>query len=228
MSNKNYDAAGMPAPAKQRNVRPRRRLSVDERREELLRVGMELFATRPYEEIWIEEIAQQAGISRGLLYHYFRTKRDFYVAVTRQAALQAAELAAPDASLAATDQLRAGIEAFVRYAEEHPEGFLTAWRGALAGDPEVREIGQQARERHTTRILEAVAGDNDPPALLQLAIQGWISLAQEIIARWLQEPDAPRDAVTELLARTLLGAISSSREIATRQMRYSVTKPVVR
>ena len=43
----------------------RRRLSVDERRAELLRIGMRLFSTRAYEEIWVEEIAELAGISVG-------------------------------------------------------------------------------------------------------------------------------------------------------------------
>ncbi len=134
---------------------------MEERREELLRIGLELFSTRAYEEVWIEEIVERAGISRGLLYHYFPTKRDFYVAVTRLAATEAGELSAPDPSLPPAEQLRAAIDVFVGYAEEHPEGFLTAWRGAAAGDPEVRAIGQQARERHTARILTAVAIDKN-------------------------------------------------------------------
>src|SRR5258707_4037345 len=101
--------------------RTRRRLSVDERREELLRVGMRLSSTRAYDELWVEEIAEQAGISRGLLYRYFPTKRDFYVEVTRTAAAEAGQLTAPDASQPADEQLRAGIDAFLRYAEEHSQ-----------------------------------------------------------------------------------------------------------
>ena len=64
---------------------PRRRLS-DERREELLRAGVELFSARSYDEVSIDEIAAAVGISRGLLYHYFPSKRDFYVAGLRRAA----------------------------------------------------------------------------------------------------------------------------------------------
>src|SRR5438874_17781 len=103
--------------------RKRRRLTVDDRRQELLRLGMQLFSTRSYDEIWVEEIAEQAGISRGLLYRYFPTKRDFYVEVTRTAAAEAAQLTAPDTSLPPDQQLRAGIDAFLRYAEEHSRGF---------------------------------------------------------------------------------------------------------
>jgi len=168
----------------------RRRLSVDERRAELLRIGMRLFSTRAYEEIWVEEIAELAGISRG-------------------------ELTAPDASLPPAERLHAGIDAFVRYAEEHSQGFLTAYRGSLAGDPEVRAIVDEGRQRQASRILETVAGDAEPPALMRLAVHGWISLAQNIIALWLQEQDATREAVCELLSGALSGVIAAAMEADT-------------
>jgi AcrR family transcriptional regulator len=191
---------------------PRRRLSVDERRAELLRIGMRLFSTRAYEEIRIEEIAELAGISRGLLYHYFPTKRDFYVAVSRSAAAEAGELTAPEPSLPPSERLRAGIDAFVRYAEEHSQGFLTAYRGSLAGDAEVRGIVEEGRQRQVTRILETVAGDAESPPLMRLAVHGWIALAQNIIARWLQERDAAREDVCELLNRALSEVIAAAME----------------
>src|SRR5438132_9228024 len=170
MSNTDYGVRVRTSDRPARRVAPRRRLSVDERREELLRLGMRLFSTRAYEEIWVEEIAELAGISRGLLYHYFPTKRDFYVAVSRAAAAEAGELTAPDASLPPAERLHAGIDAFVRYAEEHSQGFLTAYRGSLAGDPEVRAIVDEGRQRQASRILETVARDAEPPPLLRLAV----------------------------------------------------------
>ena len=190
----------------------RRRLSVDERRAELLRIGMRLFSTRAYEEIWVEEIAELAGMSRGLLYHYFPTKRDFYVAVSREAAAEAGALTAPDPSLPPSERLHAGIDAFVRYAEEHSQGFLTAYRGSLAGDPEVRAIVEEGRQRQAARILELVAPDDEPPPLLCIAVYGWIALAQSIIARWLQKREATREAVCELLSGALSGVIAAAME----------------
>jgi AcrR family transcriptional regulator len=173
---------------------------------------MRLFSTRAYEEIWVEEIAELAGISRGLLYHYFPTKRDFYVAVSRAAAAEAGELTAPDTSLPPLDRLHAGIDAFVRYAEEHSQGFLTAYRGSLAGDPEVRAIVEGGRQRQAARIMEIVAPENEPQPLLWHAVHGWIALAQDIIARWLQERDATREAVCELLRGALSGVIEGAME----------------
>jgi AcrR family transcriptional regulator len=212
MSNTDYDVRVRTSDRPARRVAQRRRLSVDERREELLRLGMQLFSSRAYEEIWVEEIAELAGISRGLLYHYFPTKRDFYVAVSRAAAAEAGELTVPDPSLPPVERLRSGIDAFVRYAEEHSQGFLTAYRGSLAGDSEVREIVEEGRQRQATRILGTVSPDAEPSAVLRLAVHGWIALAQSVIARWLEERDAPREAVCELLIGALIGVISAAHD----------------
>jgi AcrR family transcriptional regulator len=188
----------------------RRRLSLDARREELLRVGMELFSTRAYDEIAVEEIAERAGISRGLLYHYFPTKRDFYVAVTRAAAAEAGALTEPDPGQPAADQLRAGIDAFLRYAQEHAQGFLTAYRGSLTGDPEVRGIVEEGRQRQSGRILVALTGSDSAPRALQLAVLGWIALAQDVTARWLETQDLEREQVGELLVNALGGAVAAA------------------
>ena len=185
---------------------------MDDRRDELLRVGIELFSTRAYDEIWIEEIAEHAGVSRGLLYHYFPTKRDFYVAVTRTAAEEVRELTEPDPSLPPDERVRAGIDAFLRYAEEHPQGFLTAYRGSLAGDSEVREIVEQGRRRQADRIMSVVTGDAEPSPLLVLAVRGWIALAQDVTARWLEAREVTREQVGELLIAALAAAVKAGAE----------------
>ena len=64
--------------------RTRRRLSTGERREQLLSVGARLFSESPYDDVWIEQVAEIAGVSRGLLYHYFPTKREFFAAVVER------------------------------------------------------------------------------------------------------------------------------------------------
>ena len=61
----------------------RRRLSPDDRRNELLALGAEVFGQRPYDEVRIDEIAERAGVSRALMYHYFPDKRAFFAAVVR-------------------------------------------------------------------------------------------------------------------------------------------------
>ena len=62
------------------------RRSADDRRAQLVQIGLELLPTTPVQELTIDEVARRAGISRSLLFHYFATKRDYYTAVTRAAA----------------------------------------------------------------------------------------------------------------------------------------------
>src|SRR2546426_1943651 len=171
---------------------------------------MKFFSTRAYDEVWIEQIAEAAGVSRGLLYHYFPNKRDFYVAVTRAAVEEAGELTEPDPTLRPSDRLRAGIDAFLRYAEEHSQGFLTAYRGSLSGDVEVRAIVEQARQRQSARILVTVTGQGEAPPLLRQAIRGWIALAQNMTAEWLQGQEVAREVMSEMLVRTLAGVIAAA------------------
>src|SRR5882672_1458403 len=61
----------------------RRRLSPEDRRAELLALGAEVFGKRPYDDVRVDEIAELAGVSRALMYHYFPDKRAFFAAVVR-------------------------------------------------------------------------------------------------------------------------------------------------
>ncbi|MEO5770206.1 MAG: helix-turn-helix domain-containing protein, partial [Polyangia bacterium] len=70
-------------------VAPRRvRLPTDERRTLLLELGIRLFSTHSYEDISVDDVAVAAGMSKGLLYHYFKGKREFYVETIRAASLR--------------------------------------------------------------------------------------------------------------------------------------------
>jgi AcrR family transcriptional regulator len=173
---------------------------------------MEFFSTRAYEDVWIEEVATHAGISRGLLYHYFPTKRDFYVAVTRVAAAESLEVTAPTPSLLPEQQLREGIDAFVGQAEKRSQGFLTAYRGALASDPEVRAIVRRNQVLQAKRILDIVSGEGSPSKVLVLAVQAWIAFAQNVIAHWLEHRDATREQVSALLQGALTGVVRAAVE----------------
>jgi AcrR family transcriptional regulator len=192
--------------------RARRRLSTAERREQLLSVGARLFSESPYDDVWIEQVAEIAGVSRGLLYHYFPTKRDFYVAVTRAAADEVRELTEPDATLEPVERVRAGLDAFLQHAQTRSQGFLTAYRGRLAGDAEVRAIVEEGRQRQATKILAAVTGHRRPPPLLRLAVEGWIAFVQDVTARWLEAKGPSREAVCDVLMGALDGALDAAAE----------------
>ena len=60
---------------------PRRRLQPEQRREELVRVGVELFAEGTLDRTHVNEIIKRAGVSRTLFYHYFPSKIAFARAI---------------------------------------------------------------------------------------------------------------------------------------------------
>ena len=51
--------------------RARRRLPPDDRRQALINSALKLFNTYPYDEVSVDDIAAEAGMSRPLVYHYY-------------------------------------------------------------------------------------------------------------------------------------------------------------
>ena len=164
----------------------------------------------------MEEIAERAGISRGLLYHYFPTKRDYYLAVTRRAVEEVARLTQAPSGSPTMHNVAAGVDAFLAYAETHPHGFITAYRGAMAGDAEVRALVEKGRRRQASRILAVVSDGERPSPLTRLAVGGWIALTQNVTAEWLQHPQPSRATLRDWLVRTLRAALASAAEAESR------------
>jgi AcrR family transcriptional regulator len=95
------------------------RLDVDERRKQLLERGTELFTQYSYGELSMAEIARQAGISKALLYHYFPSKRDFFVATLQRAADELRARTEPDPAKPPLEQLTGSLEGYLELIEEN-------------------------------------------------------------------------------------------------------------
>lgn len=190
------------------------RLEVEERRAQLIEIGTRLFAQRSFDDVSIDEIADAAGISKGLLYHYFPSKRSFYIAAIRSLARTLVELAVGDEAPASDDPLRAGIDAYLDYVERHEGGYVMLMQGGIGSDVEVRAIVDETREHFARRIL----GDPDPerprrPAV-RLAVRGWVGFVEGATLAWLSEREPSRAELRELYARTLAATLAEAREIA--------------
>ncbi|BDH06186.1 TetR/AcrR family transcriptional regulator [Streptomyces seoulensis] len=194
--------------------RVRRRLSTEERREQLLAVGARLFSESPYDDVWIERVAEIAGVSRGLLYHYFPTKRDFFAAVVERESERMLWMTAAVPGVPVREQLGAGLDAYLGYVETHAHGFRAFHRADAAGDQAVRRVYQRALAAQERQILAALAADPEfgiafegsPQA--RLAVRGWLAFTTAVCLEWLREGEPDRDQVRELCARALLGAIA--------------------
>jgi AcrR family transcriptional regulator len=189
-----------------RAARERARLQVDERRTQLLELGLRLFTDRSYDELSIDDIARAAGISKGLLYHYFPSKRDYYVEVVRRAAALLVERAASPGGDASPDALIGGLTAYLDFVEQHAASYTALMRGGVGSDPEVLEIVESARGAILERIVHRL-GTGQPPPLVRTALRGWIGLVEAASLEWLARRDVPREELRALLARLLLASL---------------------
>ncbi|QKV96628.1 TetR/AcrR family transcriptional regulator [Streptomyces sp. NA02950] len=194
--------------------RIRRRMSSEERREQLLSVGARLFAQHPYDDVWVEQVAEIAGVSRGLLYHYFPTKREFFAAVVRRESERMLTLTEAVPGLPFQEQIDAGLDTFLAHVEQHASGFRAFHRAEAAGDPTVRAVHREYLAGVEEQILQALAADPsvaDPPrdpGALRLAVRGWLAFMVAVCMEWLDEPGPSREQVRELCARALMGALA--------------------
>lgn len=194
----------------------RSRMSTDERREQLLAAGAELLGRRPYDEVSIEEIAAAAGVSKGLLYHYFPTKKDFVLAALRRGERELGELTAPDPSLPPAEQLDAALERFLEFVEEHAAAYIAIFRSRGGGDSEIEATLEQNRQLRLSALIDALSDWDAAPVrvertpLLETALQGWIFFVEGSVLRWLERRDLDRDELRALLRRALIDSLASS------------------
>jgi AcrR family transcriptional regulator len=177
---------------------PRRvRLQIDERRAQLIELGTRLFSSRSYEDISIDDVAEQAGISKGLLYHYFGGKREYYVEVLRAASQELRRLTAPDPRLSPAARLRAAVDAHLNYVQTHGAVYAAIYRsGSIA--PEVRKILEEHREVVMRYFLEDF-GIGKPRPMLRAALRSWIAMVEGACLDWIARPELDRDSLRELL-----------------------------
>ncbi len=184
----------------------RTRLSPDQRRTQLLDIGVSLLATRSLDELTIDVLAEEAGTSRGLLYHYFGNKHAFGEAVVRRAVDDLIARTAPPAGGEPLERLLASVAAYVDYVVTNYEGYVSIVRGAAGGNESLRRLYEEARTALTDRIFtEDAQGEiiPDTPAA-RLMVRGWAAMSEELVLTWVADPrGVTRDQLLEALAASL-------------------------
>jgi AcrR family transcriptional regulator len=184
----------------------RTRLTPDQRRTQLLELGVSLLATRSLDELTIDVLAEEAGISRGLLYHYFGNKHDFREAVVRRAVADLIEQTAPPPGGEPLERLLASVAAYVDYVVANYQGYVSIVRGAAGGNETLRQVYEETRAALTDRIFtEDAQGEiiPDTPAA-RLMVRGWSAMGEEMVLTWVTDPrGVTRDQLLEALAASL-------------------------
>jgi AcrR family transcriptional regulator len=185
------------------------RLHVDVRRRQLLELGAELFARHSFAELSMARIAREAGISKALLYHYFPTKQDFFLATLQQAAEEVRRRTEPDPGLPPGEALAGSLDAFLGWIEENE----TAYRKLLESAGSVPEVGaliDEVRDRTSARILDGLGAGAAPPPLVRAAVRAWLWFMDGAILDWLEHRDLSRAELRDFLLGSLAGALTAA------------------
>jgi AcrR family transcriptional regulator len=187
----------------------RLRLSPDARRSQLIELGVRMLATRTLEDLSVEALAEEAGISRGLLFHYFRSKQEFHLEVVRACARELIERTEPDPALPPLEQLTGSLGAYIDYVTENRDVYMSLVRGAASGDTAVREVSHETRAELANRVLKNLDALGLPGAArTEIAVRGWVAFCEEAVVAWLAEGEPlARDELLALLANALPGVV---------------------
>lgn len=183
-------------------------------------MGADVFGKRPYDEVRIDEIAERAGVSRALMYHYFPDKRAFFAAVVKDEAdrLYAATKSPPPPGMTMFEEIRTGVLAYMAYHQQNPETAWAAYVGLGRSDPVLLGVEDDAKNRQMehimTRIGELVSSiprpplDADTERHLRVILHGWLSFTFEICRQRIIDPTTNADQLADACAHALLDAIA--------------------
>lgn len=165
----------------------RTRQTVDARRAQLIAQGMAFFGSRPYDAVSIDDIATAAGISKGLLYHYFPTKRDYYAAVLEAAADDLLAQTDVDPTLAPDVRMRAGLEAYLDFVKARGPAYVALMRGGIGSDPVIAGILDRVHGHFVDAIVKDLPAHPRPRAL-RVLLRGWVGFVEVTSLAWLESP----------------------------------------
>ncbi|WP_313545367.1 TetR/AcrR family transcriptional regulator [Leifsonia aquatica] len=191
----------------------RTRLTPDERRAQLVALGVAFLAESPLDELTIDTLSEAAGVSRGLLFHYFGSKQGLHREVVRTARDSMLHATEPIPELPPLDRLHDTLVRIVRFVREHGGTFYSLVRGVASGDSEVRAVVEEAREEQAVRVVAAFLelGVPDTP-LLRIALRSWVAFAEEALVESALGTDLSADEIVAFLERSVRAVVAALEE----------------
>lgn len=185
---------------------------MDRRRDELIEAALDLLSQRGPDDVSVDDVAQAAGASRALVYHYFGTKQELYAAALSKAAAELTRrLAHVDPTDSPLQRLDRAVRAFVEFAEAHSAGFVALLGGSAAYGPGGESAALVASVRQTVYEL-LIEGLKEPVPVdptVRTTLRGWVAAAETAVLDWLEHKDIEREEIERLLI-VHLGALLMS------------------
>lgn len=183
------------------------RLSTTERRAQLLSIGREAFSIGAFDAVNMDTVAQRAGVSKGLLYHYFGDKRGYYQAVLAQVAVEVLDVTVFPESLDDHAAVQHAVHAFLDYVEANEPFYKALIRGGIGSDSAV-----EAQLEHVRRTVQSRLFDHlklPPDSLTIRVVYGWIGFVEFTTLDWLERDRTARDGLATTLVTSLLALLET-------------------
>ncbi|WP_327353448.1 TetR/AcrR family transcriptional regulator [Streptomyces sp. NBC_01304] len=169
-----------------------RRLGVEERRAQLREAALTLFAHRAPEDVSLDDVAEEAGVSRPLVYRYFPGgKQQLYEAALRSAADELQKCFAEPPAGPLTERLGRALHRYLTFVDEHDTGFSALLQGgSVAETSRTTAIVDEVRREAAAQIL-AHLGVDEPGPRLRMMVRTWITAVEGASLIWLDEEKQP-------------------------------------
>ena len=164
----------------------RTRLTPEARRRQILEVARRLFASRPYAEVTVAEIAHGAGVTRALVHHYFGTVREIYLAVLAELTAEGIEIPGEIEGLSRAERVGRNIDAWLELIDANRETWLAvAAQGTAIPDSHIRALIEVGRESAIERMIAANSDVLRDTAAVRFALRAVFALMQSACEQWL-------------------------------------------
>jgi AcrR family transcriptional regulator len=187
-----------------------RRLTKEARHQQLVALAMPVVAEQGFGAFSLEEIADQADVTRNNLYRYFpRGRPDIVAAVVSEAGSELTTDWVTDPELSLEQRLQANMDRLA----DHAFGFSDAWRihrrARSADEPEIDEIVDRYLNTVVSNISLNNLGTPDPPPAVRAAILATIAFAETMIDES-RDAQIPRAQIGKIILDTLVAALRSA------------------
>jgi AcrR family transcriptional regulator len=179
----------------------RRRLKPQQRREQLLDTAAAMFAEKPYDDVMMQDIAARAEVSRALMYHYFSSKRDIYLALFKRASDRFLARISPDPQQLLAEQLATALEAHIQSFVDHPVEAVTINRGASSDDPAIQAIVAEELNVVGQRLVDRLVAQGHPRDATEIAVAGWLAFVRAACVKWIDSQNISQADLTEMCLR---------------------------
>jgi AcrR family transcriptional regulator len=188
------------------------RLEFDERHRLLLDEASALFTEHAFEEISMRQIAQAAGISKSLLYHYFPSKIELFRAAVADRAADLRAAIEPTGEGSPVEQLAHSLDAYLTWIDANARPWSKLLQSA-ASLPEAHAAVESFRRSTLAQISARLTGEHEPRPALRSALQGWLGYVDAAILDWVDHRDIQREQLRDMIVAAFGAAIAAAQQV---------------